>query len=133
MGGGKRKHPEGAMRINFLQQARHLVLAQVGGPVGSRLAASMGHHVTAVGKKSQVRLSTEIKKTLCKVRKLSCLSQFDVVTQGCAGLLLPPLAAQAKLARLNRKEKILKLTCNICTTQKKIFIKPKQKTEKKKS
>ena len=63
------------MRINFLQQARHLVLAQVGGPVGSRLAASMGHHVTAVGKKSQVRLSTEIKKTLCKVRKLSvCLS-----------------------------------------------------------
>ena len=65
--------------------------------------------------------------------KVVCLSQFDVVTQGCAGLLLPPLAAQAKLARLNRKEKILKLTCNICTTQKKIFIKPKQKTEKKKS
>ena len=67
MGGGKRKHPEGAVRINFLHQARHHVLASVGGPVGRIMAASLGQHMVGIGKKSQVRLSQEIKRSLCKV------------------------------------------------------------------
>ena len=67
MGGGKRKHPEGGIRINYLHQARHHVLRKLGGPVGRLMAASMGQHMVAVGKKSQVRLDGEIKKTLCKV------------------------------------------------------------------
>ena len=67
MGGGKRKHPEGGVRINYLQQARHHVLRMVGGPVGRMMAASMGHQMVAVGKKSQVRLGGDIKRTLCKV------------------------------------------------------------------
>ena len=67
MGGGKRKHPEGGIRINYLQQARHHVLRRLGGPLGRLMAASMGQHMVAVGKKSQVRLDGEMKKTLCKV------------------------------------------------------------------
>ena len=68
MGGGKRKLPEGGVRINFLHQARHHVLASVAGPVGRMMAASLGQHMVAIGKKSQVRLSPRIKETLCKVR-----------------------------------------------------------------
>ena len=67
MGGGKRKHPEGGIRINYLHQARHHVLRRMGGPVARLMAASMGQHMVAVGKKSQVRLDGDMKKTLCKV------------------------------------------------------------------
>ena len=67
MGGGRRKFPEGAIRINFLHQARHEVLGGVGGHVGRVLAASLGQHMVSIGKKSQIRLGQEIKQKLCKV------------------------------------------------------------------
>ena len=35
--------------------------------MGRLMAASMGQHMVAVGKKSQVRLDGDVKKTLCKV------------------------------------------------------------------
>ena len=67
MGGGRRRFPEGAVRINFLEQARHEVLRGVGGPLGRLLAASLGQHMLSIGKKSQIRLGNEIKHKLCKV------------------------------------------------------------------
>ena len=72
MGGGRRKFPEGAIRINYLHQARHEVLHEVGGHLGRVLAASLGQHMASIGKKSQIRLSPEIKQKLCKVKSV-CL------------------------------------------------------------
>ena len=72
MGGGKRKLPEGGVRINFLHQARLQVVSSVPGPVGRTMAASMGNHMRAIGKKSQIRLSPSIKETLCKVCRNIC-------------------------------------------------------------
>ena len=72
MGGGRRKFPEGAIRINYLHQARHEVLHEVGGHLGRVLAASLGQHMASIGKKSQIRLSPEIKQKLCKVNSV-CL------------------------------------------------------------
>ena len=66
-GGGKKKCPEGAIRINYLHQARHHVLQNVGGHVGRVIAANLGQNMAGVGKKSQIRLSPEIKQKLCKV------------------------------------------------------------------
>ena len=133
MGGGKRKLPEGGVRINFLHQARHQVLSTVAGTLGRLMAASLGQHMVAIGKKSQVRLSPRIKETLCKVSRSvrgECLSSCR---QGCGGLLVPAVSADVKLALINRKERIIQLTCKTCLTQKKIFIKPKQKKEIKRS
>ena len=44
MGGGKgkKKFPEGAVRINYLQQCRHDIVTSVGGHHGQVLAAHMG-------------------------------------------------------------------------------------------
>ena len=67
MGGGRRKFPEGAVRINYLHQARHEVLHGVGGHLGRVLAASLGQHIASIGKKSQIRLGQEIKLKLCRV------------------------------------------------------------------
>ena len=100
------------------------------------MAASMGHHMVAVGKKSQVRLDGEMKKSLCKVSHCLLVSQalkwpHIFSPQGCGGLLITAVSADVKLAKLNRKEKIMKLTCQTCRTQKKIFLSPKPKNEKK--
>ena len=67
MGGGRRKFPEGAVRLNYLAQARHEVLARVGGHLGRVLAASLGSHMGSIGKKSQIRLAADIKQGMCKV------------------------------------------------------------------
>ena len=93
MGGGRRKFPEGAIRINFLHQARHEVLGGVGGHVGRVLAASLGQHMASIGKKSQIRLSQEIKQKLCKVNIVDWIEAIfddpnvraveDCWSQGC--------------------------------------------------
>jgi len=65
--GARKKNPESAIRLNFLNQASSCVLNNVPGGAGKVLAAAMGHHMVEVGKKSQVRLEKEIKRRLCKV------------------------------------------------------------------
>ena len=101
------------------------------------MAASMGHHMVAVGKKSQVRLDGEMKKSLCKVSHCLYVSQalkwpHIFSPQGCGGLLITAVSADVKLAKLNRKEKLMKLTCKTCRSQKKIFFNPKPKNKNKK-
>ena len=83
-GSGKgRKHPEAAVRINFLHQAAACVLKSTGNKVKLNqaarhpivkiqvLSAALGSHMVAVGQKSQVRVSKEIKRTICKVSSVS--------------------------------------------------------------
>jgi len=111
--GGKKKFPEGAIRINYLHQARHEVLHGVGGHFGRVLAASMGHNIVNIGKKSQIRLSKEIKSQICK---------------GCGGLLLPGVTANAKI---KKSHKAVIITCHICNTQKAKFYVEKVKVSKK--
>ena len=85
MGGGRRKFPEGAIRINYLHQARQEVLHGVGGHLGRVLAASLGQHMSSIGKKSQIRLNPEIKQKLCKVNSamLARLRQsMTILTSG---------------------------------------------------
>jgi len=67
MGKG-RKHPEAAVRMNFLHQAATCVLKSTGNKV---LSAALGSHMVAVGQKSQVRVSKEIKRSICKVSSVS--------------------------------------------------------------
>merc|ERR1712192_257818 len=86
-GNGKgRKHPEAAIRMNFLHQAAACVLKSTGNKV---LSAALGSHMVAVGQKSQVRLSKEIKRTVCK---------------GCHLLLVPGASANVTVTG-PRKEK----------------------------
>ena len=82
MGGGRRKFPEGAIRINYLHQARHEVLHGVGGHLGRVLAASLGQHMASIGKKSQIRLGQEIKHKLCRVSGVYYTeARFDYLSQ----------------------------------------------------
>ena len=83
-GGGKKKFPEGAIRINFLHQARHEIMknvqgrdhiafepfywgTKISGHYGRVLAANLGQNMVGCGRKSQIRLGSDIKKQLCKV------------------------------------------------------------------
>ena len=65
--GARKKNPECAIRLNFLNQASSCVLEKVPGGAGKVLAAVMGHHMVMVGRKSQIRLGKEIKRRICKV------------------------------------------------------------------
>lgn len=115
MGGGRRKFPEGAVRLNYLAQARHEVLARVGGHLGRVLAASLGNHMGSIGKKSQIRLAADIKQGMCK---------------GCGGLLEPGVSADVKISKKCKSSGATKWTCYLCNTQKTVFVKPKPKCHK---
>merc|ERR1712037_588306 len=86
MGGKGRKHPEAAVRMNFLHQAAACVLKSTGNKV---LSAALGSHMLAVGQKSQVRLSKDIKRTICK---------------GCHLLLVPGASAKLREASFCRRK-----------------------------
>merc|ERR1712192_92105 len=116
-GNGKgRKHPEAAIRMNFLHQAAACVLKSTGNKV---LSAALGSHMVAVGQKSQVRLSKEIKRTVCK---------------GCHLLLVPGASANVTLTG-PRKEKRVNLLCDLCKTQRSFLLQekgpPKDRQQKK--
>eukprot|EP00088_Acartia_fossae_P025360 TRINITY_DN26184_c0_g1_i1.p1 TRINITY_DN26184_c0_g1~~TRINITY_DN26184_c0_g1_i1.p1 ORF type:complete len:117 (-),score=11.87 TRINITY_DN26184_c0_g1_i1:61-411(-) len=116
MGGrGKKKFPEGAIRINFLHQARHEIVKNVQGHFGRVLAANLGQNMVGCGRKSQIRLGSDIKKQLCK---------------GCGGILLAGISSSTKLSGHYAKEKSLKLTCYTCNTQKTVFLQPKPNNTK---
>ena len=70
--GPRKKNPESAIRLNFLNQASSCVLNTVPGGAGRVMAAVMGHHMVEVGKKSQIRLEKEIKRRICKVGSRQC-------------------------------------------------------------
>ena len=95
MGGGRRKFPEGAVRLNYLAQARHEVLARVGGHLGRVLAASLGSHMGSIGKKSQIRLAADIKQGMCKVAaNIEVTATFHTnllfrVVEGCWSQVCP--------------------------------------------
>ena len=65
--GARKKNPESAIRLNFLNQASHTILKEVPGGAGKTLAALMGHHMIMIGKKSQIRMESSIKRKICKV------------------------------------------------------------------
>merc|ERR1712192_89772 len=116
-GNGKgRKHPEAAIRMNFLHQAAACVLKSTGNKV---LSAALGSHMVAVGQKSQVRLSKEIKRTVCK---------------GCHLLLVPGVSATVTVTG-PRKEKKVNLLCHLCKTQRSFLLQekgpPKERQHKK--
>ena len=66
-GGGKKKCPEGAIRINYLHQARHHVIQNIGEHVGRVIMANLGQNMVGMDTKCQIRRSMEIKQKLCKV------------------------------------------------------------------
>jgi len=106
-GSGKgRKHPEAAVRINFLHQAAACVLKSTGNKV---LSAALGSHMVAVGQKSQVRLSKEIKRTICK---------------GCHLLLVPGTSASVTISG-PRKQRNINLLCHLCKTQRGFLLQEK--------
>jgi len=106
-GNGKgRKHPEAAVRMNFLHQAAACVLKSTGNKV---LSAALGSHMVAVGQKSQVRLSKEIKRTVCK---------------GCHLLLVPGTSANITVTG-PKKEKKVNLLCQLCKTQRSFLLQEK--------
>jgi len=105
MGKG-RKHPEAAVRMNFLHQAATCVLKSTGNKV---LSAALGSHMVAVGQKSQVRVSKEIKRSICK---------------GCHLLQAPGLSSDVAI-RGPRKDKKIFLLCHLCKTQRGFLLKEK--------
>merc|ERR1712192_45991 len=95
-----------AIRMNFLNQAAACVLKSTGNKV---LSAALGSHMVAVGQKSQVRLSKEIKRTVCK---------------GCHLLLVPRAYANVTVTG-PRKEKRVNLLCHLCKTQRSFLLQEK--------
>ena len=154
MGKG-RKHPEAAVRMNFLHQAATCVLKSTGNKVliawlfcltnASYLAAwqlpmikfqvlsaALGSHMVAVGQKSQVRVSKEIKRTICKVFSVSIKKRRNYFVkergnyrsffQGCHLLQAPGLSSDVTI-RGPRKEKKIFLLCHLCKTQRGFLLK----------
>jgi len=116
--GKGRKHPEAAVRMNFLHQAAACVLKATGNKV---LSAALGSHMLAVGQKSQVRLSKDIKRTICK---------------GCHLLLVPGASANVTVTG-PKKEKKVHLLCHLCKTQRSFLLQekgpPKERQQKAKT
>ena len=91
--------------MSHLLAAANIVAGTKGiqAPVQRVLAAHLGRHLVAVGKKAKVRAAPEVKRALCK---------------GCHGTLAPGRHATVKLVGKGRKQKRLALTCAQCNTTK---------------
>lgn len=113
--GARKKNPESAIRLNFLNQASKCVLNKVPGGAGKVMAAMMGNHMVTVGKKSQIRLEKDIKRRICK---------------GCHGILVPGRSADVKIVG-PKKEKAISICCDICSTEKRFLLQEKKVLQKK--
>jgi len=114
--GARKKNPESAVRLNFLNQASSCVLEKVPGGAGKVLAAMMGHHMVMVGRKSQIRLGKEIKRRICK---------------GCHGVLVVGKSAGVRIMG-PAKEKMIRVCCDICSTEKRFLLEEKKEPKKRK-
>lgn len=95
---------EGFQRMNFLIQASHVVTEM--GNSCPQLSCHYGNHISSIGKKLQLKMDPDVKRSLCKC---------------CQGLLIPSLTAsvQIKDVKIGKKKsrgkhKIQRWTCLLC-------------------
>ena len=98
-----RRLPDPLHRMSHLLAAANTVANNpaLSQPVQRVLAAHLGRHLVAVGKKAKVRAAPDVKRTLCK---------------GCRGILVP--GRHANVALTGKRERRLRLECAQCATTK---------------
>jgi len=99
--------PEAVPRLHHLYKAAHLVSAGPGGQVGRVLSAHYTGLVVGVSQKSVLRLTPEVKRTICK---------------GCRCLLLP-----GKLRFVKQSGGHIEVRCPRCSAVKNFPLKKKKK------
>ena len=98
----KRCLGENYLRVNYLFQASKYLVSQNSTEDIKNMSANLGSLCFAVGRKGVIRMSSKIKRQLCK---------------GCGNYLMPGISCRVRQSKKRQKHTVL--FCNRCKTLKK--------------